>query len=82
MPSSSRHPHSSSSRKHDVYLGGDSHRGSSSRGSKYVQEKKWYCAWCNFGPLDWTYDTHCADCGRVRDQYCRVEYQTRRARVT
>lgn len=81
--SSSRHSHSSSSRKNDVYLGGDGHSGSSSRRStKYVQEKKWFCAWCHFGPLDWTYDTHCLECGRPRDQYCRVEYQTRRVRVT
>lgn len=84
MPSysSSRHSHSSSSRKNDVYLGGDGHSGSSSRRSKYVQEKKWFCAWCHFGPLDWTYDTSCVECGRPRDQYCRVEYQTRKVRVT
>lgn len=91
--SSSRHSHGSSSRKHnaytsgggkhDVYISsGDGHSGSSSRRSKYVQEKKWFCAWCNFGPLDWTYDTHCLECGRPRDQYCRVEYQTRKVRVT
>lgn len=57
-------------------------RSSSSRRSKYVHEKKWFCAWCHFGPLDWTDDTHCVECGRPRDQYCRVEYQTRKVRVT
>lgn len=82
-PSSSRHSHKSSSHKHDVYLsGGDGNGGRSSRRPKYVQERKWFCAWCNFGPLDWIYDTHCVECGRPRDQYCRVEYQTRRANVT
>lgn len=30
---------------------------------KWRQEKKWFCAWCHFGPLDWTYDTHCVECG-------------------
>lgn len=49
-----------------------------SRRPNYVQERKWHCSWCQFGPLDWTYDTHCADCGRPRDQYCRVEYQNRK----
>lgn len=52
------------------------------RRHKYVQEKKWLCAWCHFGPLDWTYDKECVECGRPRDQYCRIEYQTRRIRVT
>lgn len=33
---------------------------------RYVKEKKWYCGCCNFGPLDWTYDTHCVDCGHDR----------------
>lgn len=80
--SSSRHSHSSSSRKNDVYIGGDGNGSSSSRRSKYVQDKKWYCAWCNFGPLDWTYDTSCVECGRQRDQYCHIEYKTRKVRVT
>lgn len=51
------------------------------RRSKYVQERKWHCAWCEFGPLDWTYSTHCADCGRARDQYCRVVYENRKIRM-
>lgn len=63
----------------EVYLGGDGEKSRPGR-SKYVQEKMWNCAWCNFGPLDWTYDTHCPDCGRPRDQYCRVHYQTRKVR--
>lgn len=54
--------------------------GSSSRKPRYVQEKKWTCAWCSFGPLDWTYDTHCVECGRERDMYCGVDYQTRMVR--
>ncbi|KAG8167402.1 hypothetical protein KVR01_003091 [Diaporthe batatas] len=80
--SSSRHSHGSSSRKNDVYLGRDGDGSSSSRRPKYVQEKKWYCAWCNFGPMDWTYDSSCLECRRHRDQYCRVEYRTRKSHVT
>jgi hypothetical protein len=54
------------------------HAGSSSSSrSKYVREKIWYCAWCNFGPLDWTYDRSCVECGRQRDQYCRIDYKIR-----
>ncbi|KAK2601120.1 hypothetical protein N8I77_010590 [Diaporthe amygdali] len=76
--SSSRRSHaSSSSGKNDVYIGNGA-GGSSSHRSKYVQEKKWFCAWCHFGPLDWTYDTHCLECGRARDQYCRIEYRSRK----
>lgn len=63
--------------ENDTHLGWGEGKNSSSR-SKYVREKKWHCAWCEFGPLDWTYDTHCADCGRARDQYCRVVYQNRK----
>lgn len=32
--------------------------------------------------MDWIYDTSCLECQRPRDAYSRIEYQTRRVRVT
>lgn len=74
------HNHVAREKRSQIYFGGE--MGQSSMRSKYVQEKKWFCAWCHYGPLDWAYDTLCNECGRSRDKYCRVEYQTRKVRET
>lgn len=84
LPSSADPPKSldrlSMDTKHDTdpELGG----GRPWRRSKIVREKKWFCASCQFGPLDWNNDKGCSKCGRVRDHHCRVKYQTRKVIVT
>ncbi|KAK4198299.1 hypothetical protein QBC40DRAFT_205205, partial [Triangularia verruculosa] len=33
----------------------------------------WFCDYCNFGPLNLSRDTHCANCSHQRCAYCRTE---------